>query len=246
MTKKRTPPPARTGRGVRSTCDPAKDHDANPSAPRVHEQQSRGRCRVEGRPGKAAAFTSESVFALLRERILKANEALPSIKDSGIAQLALALNIIRHQVEETREAWREEPNRLKRIDDAIGVLTDELPLQLQYFTEIAGGAQADAPGPLLSAAKELVTSARKVRKHGVPQGINMLFLPSLPIKSWMDIATDLQKVFSNALPGQPKAAIYRFIAEVVPAITGETPTVEAVKTAFKKKRVVNRGTRGFG
>jgi hypothetical protein len=66
-------------------------------------------------------------------------------------------------------SWRDEPKRLKMIEESIRVLVEELPVQLEYFSEIARGGQAvtKTVKSLLEAYKKLAASARAARKLGL-------------------------------------------------------------------------------
>jgi hypothetical protein len=75
----------------------------------------------------------------------------------------------------------------------------------------------------------------------------MLFGPHLklfgpPTEEWKDIAQRLDADFNNILGDQPRDATYRFVQEIVPYLTGESPTYVAVRSAFIKKVIVNRAS----
>lgn len=207
-------------------------------------------------------FTPEAVFRLLEDMVLKGSGKRPRRTDPAIAQLALALNAIQLNVRSEYDAWSEEPQRLQRIKDAMEVLIESLPKQLDYYAAIARGTNCiDCAGERLKPTRqdgsvvkarlslfnELILTAKAARDLDLPQALNVLFFPTRdgrpPIKGWMGIAPELLRAFHYLLPGQPREAAYRFIAAVMPTITNEKPTLEAVKTAFKKKRFVNKGKR---
>jgi hypothetical protein len=52
---------------------------------------------VKGSAATTDPFTPETLFALLRDKILEGDAIPPRPTDSGIAHLALAPNIIRHE-----------------------------------------------------------------------------------------------------------------------------------------------------
>lgn len=256
MTTKLRPPPGRAGGGQSARRDQAKDHSPLNSATGIRRQPDHLPKAINDRvihdvvrqsPVSTAEttshFTPASVFELLHA-VLKGTAKLPRATEPSVAYLANALNILRHETQRSIEPWREEPERLKNIDEAIRVLVEVLPEQLDYFAGIArqSGPKKETAEARIKAHRALIACARKARTVGLPKAVGSLFLPVPPIKGWMDIAYDLRGIFNYALPGRPKASMYRFIMVVAPAITGESPTLEAVKTAFKRKRVVNRVT----
>ena len=202
--------------------------------------------------GRAAPgpFTPERVLALLRDEVLKGDAILPRSTDPAITHLARALNIFWWKVKGWTGPWREEQEQLKRIEEAIWVLTEILPAQRKDYAAIpaemkhgdmtTGAEEARAD---LAACDALVTAAHAARKRGLPLALNMMLVMSKPTKRWKDFAEDLRAIFDHALPDRPKAAAYRFIMAVTPAITGQHPTFQAVEAPFKKKRFVDRGKR---
>jgi hypothetical protein len=92
-------------------------------------------------PTMEPPFTPDLVYELLRE-VLK--ERRLGRKDPAITHLARALNIMRYEVRSTIAAWNEEPQRLKKIDEAIAILTETLPAQLRYYEPLASRAGPDA------------------------------------------------------------------------------------------------------
>jgi hypothetical protein len=92
----------------------------------------------------------------------------------------------------------------------------------------------------LAAIDALIDAANLAQQRNLPRiMVGMVGIPS--VRGWKELADELQSLFSLALPDQPKAAAYRFIVAVVPILTGEHPTLEAVQTALKKKRYADRG-----
>ncbi len=81
-----------------------------------------------------------------------------------------------------------------------------------------------------------VTAAGAARELGLPMTNNPMLVIAPPTdKRWEHFGEQLAAIFHSALPGRSKEAAYRFIKAVVPDITGEQPSFEAIKTAFKKK-----------
>ncbi len=193
-------------------------------------------------------FSPEGVLALLRDDVLKDDAILPRATDHAIRGLADVLNIIWWKVRGWTGPWREEQEQIQKIGEAIWALTEILPTQRKGYAAIpaamerwdmtAAAAEARAD---LAAFDALVTAAHAARKRGLPLALNTV--TSKPTKRWKDFAKDLAAIFQSALPNQSKAAVYRFIVAVTPAITGEHPTFQAVEAPFKKKRFVDRGNR---
>jgi len=192
-------------------------------------------------PLSTGPFTPEKVVALLRGGVLNENALLPRPTDPTIAYLANALNAIWSSAQ-SAPAWRENQERLRKIEDAIRVLTEILPEHRAVFTSTPFGlSEADARDDL-AAFDALVTAARAARERGLPRA-KTVFIETVPTEEWRHFAEYLMAIFQFSVPKQPKAAAYRFIAAVTPDISGEHTTSSAVETAFKKKSFVNRGNR---
>jgi hypothetical protein len=88
----------------------------------------------------------------------------------------------------------------------------------------------------LAAFDALITAARVARELGLPLANNLELVVNPPTERWKDYAEYLQMIFHSALPGRPKAAAYRFIVAVTPAITGQPTTFKAVEAFLKKGR----------
>jgi hypothetical protein len=200
-------------------------------------------------PWAAGPFTPEGVFALLRDKVMKGDAILPRSTDPAIAHLALMLNMFWWEVKGWTGPWREEQEQLQRVHEAIWTLTEILPAQRKDYAAIPAAierwnmtAAAEARADL-AAFDALVTAAHAARERGLPLALNMMLVMGKPTERWKDFAEDLRVIFGHALPGRPKAAAYRFIMAVTPAITGQHPTFQAVEAPFKKKRFVDRGKR---
>jgi hypothetical protein len=79
-----------------------------------------------------------------------------------------------------------------------------------------------------AAIDEFIANASVIRKCRVPSDPRIVATCSLP-KHWQDITEHLQAIFLKALPKQSIENSYKFVAAVVPAITGEDPGYLAVK-----------------
>jgi len=88
----------------------------------------------------------------------------------------------------------------------------------------------------LAAFDALVTAALAARDLGLPMVNDPVVVMTPRTERWRDFAEELAAIFHSLLPGRPKAAVYRFIAEVAPGISGERPSFYDVEVAFKQKR----------
>ena len=200
-------------------------------------------------PWADGPFTPEGVFALLRDTVLKGNATLPRATDPAITTLANALNMFWWKVKGWTGPWREEQEQLQRVQEAIWTLTEILPAQRKDYAAIPAAierwnmtAAAEARADLAT-FDALVTAAHTARERGLPLALNMMLVMSKPTERWKDFAEDLRVIFDHALPDRPKAAAYRFIMAVTPAITGQHPTFQAIEAPFKKQRFIDRGKR---
>jgi hypothetical protein len=173
---------------------------------------------------RAEAFTPETVRAILRE-VLKVGTC-PKLSSPAISYLTLALNIIQDEARNSIAPWREQ---LAQIDAAIKILTTVLPEHLKSYAPVAVEALRLDPFFTLALAARYADAARK---RGLP------FVDhSPPVEAWTDAAQSLMKIFEASLPKQTTEAGYRFVVAVTPLITGDAPTFDAVKTAFKRDRL---------
>lgn len=85
----------------------------------------------------------------------------------------------------------------------------------------------------------LNSAAVCARVHTLFGPDHMLFSPFT--EEWEDIAQRLDTDFNEILGKQPRDATYRFVQEIVPHLTGESPSYLAVRSAFLKNRLVDRG-----
>ena len=210
------------------------------------------------------AFTPKSVLTLLRT-VLKGNDRLPPQDGELIAMLTKALNILHWRVKGWAGPWSEHLETVRRIGEAILILTETLPtLREDYVREIkllerhdlateppnrpaADSAKARAciaefiekQRARLAAFDALVSAADDARELGLPMVNNPMLVTSPRTEHWMDYAETLAAIFRSALPGRSKEAAFRFVEAVSPTISGENPTFEAVRSAFMRKRFVD-------
>lgn len=102
--------------------------------------------------------------------------------------------------------------------------------------EVDADRAAEEARARLAAFDALVKAARAAREVGLPMIHNPTLVMGRITQRWRDFGQLLATIFSSSFPDLSVAAAYRFIAAVTPEITGEHPTVEAVKTEFKKRR----------
>lgn len=188
-------------------------------------------------------ITPESIYVVLRDTVLKGKDALPASTDPVIERLANYLNGMRWSFKGWTGPWREDEKKIQSIVEAIRLLTEFLPQQREeyvttlsgyerwHMTDAAGKARAD-----LAAIDALLCAAQNVRARKLPLS-NLMIAVSPQNETWMHYARRLQEIFQQMLPGRSKAAAYRFIVAVAPLVSGEEPTIQAVTTAFKKRRL---------
>lgn len=200
-------------------------------------------------------FTSETVYALLRDKVLKGSDVLPTPTDPAIANIAELLNILRWKCQLCTGPLPREIEEVKEIRKAIWLLAEMLPKHRRSLAAELEGANRWANSPTLTPFKDdlarvrthltatdaLIAAAEAAMEHGLPYMPLMSLASS--VEMWEDFAEELQKQFINAFPDRSKAASYRFIEAITPDITGENPTFLAIESAFKKGRLVNRGNR---
>jgi hypothetical protein len=113
----------------------------------------------------------------------------------------------------------------QKIDEAIRVLTEVLPVHLSSY------AEDDLRVAHFRALHEAARDARHDREVW-----HLPFHPGPPKERLRDIKEDLRAIFRNALPKAGDEACYRFIKAVLPDITGEVLAVSAIKTEIIKRR----------
>jgi hypothetical protein len=239
MSKKRSPLPGRSGRGAAIKSDPPKNHTSSTITPDEQDQSA------EKPPQIAAPLTPDGLFVLLRDKILISEQTKrPGSSDPAIVELSFALRSFRRRFEGWSGPWSTAFEEFRKIEEAIALLSDTLPSHRRTYSEAVAaiarfGTTQDwaiiVARAQLSAFDELVKAARAARAVGLPLAPETGIIETPRTERWSDFAHELQAHFNHALPRRPKDAAYRFIAEVVPAITGEHPSFEAVKTVFKRK-----------
>jgi hypothetical protein len=179
---------------------------------------------------RVEAFTPERVHAILRG-VLKVG-ARPKLSSPAVRNLTDALNVIQREAQNSIATWRD---HLAEIDAAIETLTTVLPEHLKSYAPVDDGFTDDVRlGPFITLALA-ARYADAARKCGLPF---VAFADHWgPVEAWTDAARRLMKIFEASLPKQTTEAGYRFVVAVTPLITGDAPTFDAVKTAFKRDRL---------
>jgi hypothetical protein len=207
-----------------------------------------GDCRLSANcPCPPEPFTLGMLLAVLRE-VLKGDVTLPV--PTTIAPLMFCLNGICSKVKGWAGPWREEQKQLAMAAEAIRILIEFLPTQRNIYVALAGASErlckkeaAAKTQADLAALDSLISAARVARKRGLPLTLNAMLVAPSPTEGWTDIAEELRELFHSVLPDASKEAGYRFVKAVVPTITGESPSFDAIKTVFKRHRLPNRGKR---
>jgi hypothetical protein len=185
---------------------------------------------------------------------------MPRSTDRAVAFLAAVVNSLRGKVRVWTTFLKEEDPKIQKIVDAIRVLTEILPETREFYVlgldmarqtarrlDLSAELQSDLdqlfPGDVeaeaeadLAAFDAVVAAVTLARQRGLPHISDPIIAMTTQTEEWKHYAKDLERTFHKALPGQAKAAAYRFIVAVTPTITGEQPTVEAVRSHFIKGR----------
>jgi hypothetical protein len=148
-----------------------------------------------------------------------------AILHRGIEQIEAASWVLREQ--------------MLRMKDANSVDFAEEHLRLDIVRAI--GPSADVA--LLSAVGTLDRLAVAIQEV---KSLGLLSDPQLrdrKILGWRDVAQDIVETFDALFPEiASKEARYRLLAQVVPEVTGETPTVGSLKAlTLRKREVVKSG-----
>jgi hypothetical protein len=194
-------------------------------------------------------FTPKLVHEILTTVMLLGRS--PDPKSWKVRTLTVVLNLLQWRATYRRDRMPAEIKRANKIAAAIWVLTDEGPkLRGEYigllepipanFAKAAmalGVDERDAAETAranLEALDALIAAAKVFRERDLPR------LPvealGAPVERWEGYATDLVETFQQLTGGSVEAG-YRFVAATAAAITGEKPTVDAIKIAIIRKQV---------
>jgi hypothetical protein len=183
----------------------------------------------------SGSFTAEIVHGLLKAA-LKGSQRVPGVASLEVRGLAQLLTKVQRTVVYRRDHL---PEDLKKAN-AIRVLTEGgVDMVADYAAACIMrpaymGDELDFPSEDefvrarsdLKAINALVAAAEVARKHGFPSlPVGVL---DAPVEHWPGYALILMEAFKAATGGSKEAA-YRFVAAVTPRLTGEEPTVGAIK-----------------
>lgn len=189
-------------------------------------------------------FTAEELHALLCLEVLKGDTAkVPPVTE--LSEPARVLTDWWWLVRMERGPWWDEAQRRQKLANALTTLKEVLtPLRSELVFE--------------SERHENVCESLTASVHALDvlaQGVHLvgksaeLMRPTIPLEDrWKYYAQRLVELFhATVAPSNPrtqlKAASFRFIVCVAPRLTGETPTVEAVRTHLNRDRPVKRANR---
>jgi hypothetical protein len=166
-------------------------------------------------------------------------------EEEELKAICSAINTLVELLPKWRDIWA---NELALFNTSVAGLPDDQranfeaelatlpPVKISGREIAARGDPFDTGGLDLAALDALVEAANVARRRGLPHTPLIAF--SKRIEAWPHIAEDLFKMIDHVLPTVPKLAAYRFIAAVVPEITEDAPTVQAVRTQIMRKRPV--------
>jgi hypothetical protein len=182
------------------------------------------------------------------EKILREKEVLKSgdsLDPAAIAKLAFNLADLRMQIELRKPAMQLEKERQRKIRDALDVLIELLP-DARKDREKQEPSTLATHWPQGPTVEDAIATIDTLNSAAVYARVHMLFGPGLltfcPFtEEWEDSAKRLDKLFNTILGKQSKDATYRFVEAVVPYLTGENPSYDAVRSAFMRGRLVDRG-----
>ena len=185
-------------------------------------------------------FTPEKVHDLLVARVLKGGK-LPPRNDPAISDLYHSLKALQDLVKFRTVHWKPNSERRQQLAYAMRVMDTVLP---PLGAEVAAAlASSDGNLELTRQNREALDVISNLSKAVTAAGeCAALLHPALRLSAtvrWEQYARDLMALLRQALPLSTKESGYRFLVAVIPDITGETPTLQAVKTHLKKDRPVN-------
>jgi hypothetical protein len=215
-------------------------------------------------------FTRKKVDDLLGAK-LKGNVLLPNPSGPAVGGLVFHLNFLQWKVRGWTGPWSKEQNRREMIAGAIQYLIEALPPQREDYVaeldlagkkwewnneDVAKEAAETAAKAMMNASADLaafdalIAALITARERGLPLTFNWM-LSSLhepilgrPKFRWLEFVRELYDAFDRAVPNAGKRAIYRLIEAVVPDISGEHPSYDAIETELKRpKRAADRAAK---
>ncbi|MBI5319797.1 hypothetical protein [Bradyrhizobium sp.] len=235
MTKKRTPPPGRTGRTKQKGGE--RKSQAKPNTAPSTSDQPNLRARVAFWPGQEP-FTAANLEKLLDE-VLK-GQAVPS----DLVTLAYDLNDIHGAFRLRKTMGPESRNKqatAKRVREAIAVLQNFFAEREQAFRSM----EAISPKTMKAEIRlyqRFCLFLMAMQKHDFQLNMDIDEIALMPeAESWHQIAGMIADAFMIAMHPQKlglsnKGPVARFVAVVMPAMTGESPSIDSVAQHLKRRR----------
>jgi hypothetical protein len=219
--------------------------DTNPAKRALTKGKRPQRESLPDRP----PFTLESLRQLLAEEVIRRQQTMPG--DAEITELARILNYWQghYLVEQKSRALKE----LQR--DALAALATlaNVFLRLRDLTESfeANAVQDQAPPVILAILRKRLAEIDAARDFiAKAEGFSVWDDPSDAPDRWQWLAGVLPIDFENAMRStnpnytaglSHNGPLARFIAAVVPSLTGQHPTPDSVATQLKKLRKRTEG-----
>ncbi len=188
----------------------------------------------------------ERALALLREA-LGADDMPSNTATESFAYFVEGLETMRINRDPVRLARMAASRNLHtQLAAAFDVLSEQLPRflpeyeararHIQWMNLPAGTSLIEQERLKHEALKMLVTGLDAAKSSGL---MPLARFDEVPAR-WHDYAPRVAKIFREYLPSASKAAEYRFVAAIIPDLSGETPTFGAVEKHLKERRYVNR------
>jgi hypothetical protein len=238
MRNKSKPPPGRTGRGHRTECDP-QDHEANNTAPAAREQSNASETPwVSFWPGREP-FKASNLKMILEDEVLK-RQTMPV----DLNAMARALNDIHGAFwfrKTTTPKSRAKHVRAERVRDAIEVLTSFFEERRRAYRSKDGTASSKIIKSERQLYQQFHCFVLAMEAHDFRLDMDVDEAALMPrLDRWRHIAVAVATVFTTAMIPQEfgrsnEGPVARFVAAVMPLMTGERPAVSAVAQQLKRR-----------
>jgi len=190
-------------------------------------------------------FTPELVHDLVKVAMMGSRQPQPpDAKSEEVSRLTEILNHVRWTAEHCRSQLPTEFERGDAIARALRILTEEAPkLRDEYIEDLKSSEQSNWEvahfRAKLKTLDTLVAAAQAAKRLSFyPRVVPFGFEGTTGC--WTECVKFLMEAFKLTMGGSKETA-YRFIEAVAPKITGERPTLNAIKTEVKRKRWESRG-----
>lgn len=168
---------------------------------------------------------------------------VPAADSPRLAGLVEDLAFMRRRcLRATSENWEIGKYRHKKLAEGLAALGEALPALVEDYERAKSWAEEDENK---SAEQNFALGAKLLQSLALAAaGVQLCPLfhehPEHPLEvRWENYGQPIIETLEKNVPGMGDEAHYRFIAAVAPAITGESVTPGAVKTAVLKGRLVN-------